>query len=132
MDKLQADLSRFRKAFNERISYVITRCIDLSSAHIRDNRYFRQLQEISDTVSDAQWEGTMDKAMADTNLQIANLDVKINTGRARQRFLEHLAKSQEAGTMDEDEEGCILCKCEFTRGYITQWCVAPSKPFPFS
>ncbi|THG95740.1 hypothetical protein EW026_g5964 [Hermanssonia centrifuga] len=102
MDKLQADLSRFRKAFNERISY------------------FRQLQEISDTVSDAQWEGTMDKAMADTNLQIANLDVKINTGRARQRFLEHLAKSQEAGTMDEDEEGCILCKCEFTRGYITQ------------
>lgn len=27
--------------------------------------------------------------------------------------------------MNEDDECCILCKCEFTRGYITQWYVQP-------
>ena len=87
-------------------------------------RYFRQLQELSDTVAEATWEGSVTEAIAKAEIERADLDVKINTGRARQRYLEHLAKSQEEGTLDEDEECCILCKCEFTRGYITQWCVS--------
>ena len=47
------------------------------------------------------------------------LEGKINTSRARQRFLDHLAKNKEDGATDEDDECCILCRCSFTRGYIT-------------
>ncbi len=64
-------------------------------------------------------EATLKQQKADQ----AELEIKINTNRARQRYLEHLAKAQGEGTLDEDEEACILCKCEFTRGYITQWYV---------
>ncbi|KAI0078425.1 hypothetical protein K474DRAFT_1594151 [Panus rudis PR-1116 ss-1] len=102
LDKLQNDLTLFRKAFNERISY------------------FRQLQELSDTVAEAEWEGPLEAAMEDTIQQRTELEKKIVSGTARQRYLNHLARSQEEGTTDEDEDCCILCRCEFTRGYITQ------------
>ncbi|KZT00238.1 uncharacterized protein LAESUDRAFT_816623 [Laetiporus sulphureus 93-53] len=102
MDKLQADLAHFRKAFNERISY------------------FRQLQEISDTVAEATWEGDLLDATAHARTEQAELEAKVNTGRARQRYLDHLAKSEEEGTVDEDDRCCVLCRCEFSRGYITQ------------
>jgi E3 ubiquitin-protein ligase SHPRH len=49
----------------------------------------------------------------------AELEGNINTNRARQRFLDHLAKNKEDGATDEDDECCILCRCSFTRGYIT-------------
>ncbi|OCH83870.1 hypothetical protein OBBRIDRAFT_786844 [Obba rivulosa] len=101
MDRLQGDLSALRKAFNERILY------------------FRQLQEISDTVAEAEWEGEVDVAVATARAEIAELDVKMNTGRARQRYMDHLTKAQEEGDVDEDDRCCILCRCEFTRGYIT-------------
>ncbi|KAI0697783.1 SNF2 family N-terminal domain-containing protein [Cytidiella melzeri] len=102
MDDLQADLTLLRRAFNDRISY------------------FRQLQEISDTVAEAEWEGSADVALAKLESDHTELEVKINTNRARQRYLEHLAKAQGDGDLDEEEEACILCKCDFTRGYITQ------------
>lgn len=58
--------------------------------------------------------------------EVTALEMKINTGRARHRYLEHLAKSKEDGAMDEDEDDscCILCKCDFTRGFITQWYIS--------
>ncbi|GJE89122.1 hypothetical protein PsYK624_052160 [Phanerochaete sordida] len=102
MEKLQADLNRLRRTFNERI------------------QYFRQLQEVSDTVADIEWEGQIAEAIERNVYETEELDVNVNTGKARQRYLEHLAKSQGEGTMDSDEESCILCKCEFERGYITQ------------
>ncbi|KAH9943662.1 SNF2 family N-terminal domain-containing protein [Amylocystis lapponica] len=102
MDKLQADLAHLRKAFNERISY------------------FRQLQEISDTVAEADWEGDVRDAITTAQAEQNELDAKINTGKARQRYLDHLAKSQEEGIVDEDDRCCVLCGNEFTRGYITQ------------
>lgn len=86
--------------------------------------YFRQLQEISDTVAEVQWEGSVQSALANNDTECAELDVKINTGRARQRYLDHLASAQADGTLDEEEESCILCKCDFTRGYVTAWCVS--------
>lgn len=85
------------------------------------SRYFRQLQELSDTVTEAEWEGSLFEATAKAEQERGELDVKINAGKARQRYLDHLAKAQGNGALDEDEECCILCKCEFTRGYITQW-----------
>jgi E3 ubiquitin-protein ligase SHPRH len=62
--------------------------------------------------------------MVQHQADLTELEVKINTNRARQRYLEHLAKAQGEGNVDEDEGTCILCKCEFTRGYITQWYVS--------
>ncbi|KAG1893017.1 SNF2 family N-terminal domain-containing protein [Suillus fuscotomentosus] len=102
MDKLDADLSQLRKIFNERILY------------------FRQLQEISDTVTEVLWEGTVVLAMEECAAERMELEGKINTSRARQRYLNHLAKNKEEGITDDDDEACILCRCDFKRGFITQ------------
>ncbi|THH28194.1 hypothetical protein EUX98_g5996 [Antrodiella citrinella] len=101
-EKLQADCALLRRAFNDRVSY------------------FRQLQELSDTVTEVEREGSLSDALAKAEKERDELDVNINAGRARQRYLDHLAKAQGDGTTNEDEDSCILCKCEFTRGYITQ------------
>ncbi|OBZ74793.1 putative ATP-dependent helicase IRC20 [Grifola frondosa] len=102
MDKLlQNDLTHLRKAFNERVLY------------------FRQLQEISDDVVEANWEGDLITAIGAVQAERARLDTKINAGRARQRYMDHLAKLQEDDEVDEDDKACILCKCEFNRGFIT-------------
>lgn len=103
LNTLEADLALFRKAFNQRILY------------------FRQLQEISDSVAEVVWDTTVNDAIDETNAEQRELDVKINTGRARQRYLTHLTKNKADGNTEEEEECCILCRCEFVRGYITQW-----------
>lgn len=100
---LDTDLALFRKAFNQRILY------------------FRQLQEISDSVMEVVLEKSVEETLEDCKAEQADLDAKINTKRARQRYLEHLEKNREDKVVDEDEEGCILCRCEFARGFITQW-----------
>ncbi|KAI9435845.1 SNF2 family N-terminal domain-containing protein [Lactarius indigo] len=100
-NQIEADLALFRKVFNERILY------------------FRQLQEISDSVRDAEWGDDVEQALRNNRAAQAELERKINTGRARQRFLTHLSEAQDAGE-GEAEEGCILCGSEFIRGYITQ------------
>lgn len=105
-DKLDADLALLRKAFNQRILY------------------FRQLQEISDTVAEVEWE---EESAAVAGLacvtEKTGLEAKINTTRARQRYLDNLAKDQDDGVVDEDDKTCILCRSEFVRGFITQWYV---------
>ncbi len=106
MDKLETDLAAIRKAFNQRIMY------------------FRQLQEISDSVVVATWEGSVDDAIQESIQESTTLDAKINTNRARYRYMLHLAKRREQGQIDEDEETCILCRMEFIRGFITPWYVS--------
>jgi len=103
MDKLDADLVLIRKAFNQRILY------------------FRQLQEISDTVAEVEWEGSVVEALLQSTLEKNDLDAEINKSRARQRYLDNLTQNKNDGIRDEDEESCILCRCEFVRGFITQW-----------
>ncbi|KAF9238471.1 SNF2 family N-terminal domain-containing protein [Melanogaster broomeanus] len=101
MDKLDADLAELRRVFNDRIVY------------------FRHLQEISDTVAEVAWEGRVDNAMDETRNDRADLGDKINTGRARQRYLDHLAKNKEGTMADDDDElvyhamGCM--KAYFAR-----------------
>ncbi|RDX45998.1 hypothetical protein OH76DRAFT_1407336 [Lentinus brumalis] len=101
IERLQNDLAHLRRAFNERIAY------------------FRQLQEISDTVAEAEWEGTLADALHNLRQQQAELETKINAARARLRYMDNLSKSHEEGSLDEDDKTCILCKCDFVRGYIT-------------
>lgn len=87
--------------------------------HLCVTSYFRQLQEISDTVAEVQWEGSLSVAMEATNLDITDLGAKINTRHARQRYLEHLATG--GSYVDDDDALCILCQCEFSRGFIAHW-----------
>lgn len=44
----------------------------------------------------------------------------MNTTRARQRYLDNLVNHDELES-DDDDRACILCRCDFTRGFITQW-----------
>ncbi|KAJ7050573.1 SNF2 family N-terminal domain-containing protein [Mycena amicta] len=104
LDKLDADLVLYRKVFNARI------------------HYFRQLQEISDAVADVTFETTMAEALQECATQQRDLAGKISTQRARQRYLDHLSKHKSSDDDDDDDEenSCILCKCSFVRGFITQ------------
>lgn len=88
-------------------------------------RYFRQLQEISDSVVEVEWDGAVGDAIEENKTTRVELEKKINTARARHRYLNHLANKEEEGGEDDEEDACILCKCEFVRGYITQWLAPP-------
>ncbi|TFK32939.1 SNF2 family N-terminal domain-containing protein [Crucibulum laeve] len=101
-DKLDLDLALIRKAFNQRILY------------------FRQLQEISDSVAEVEWELGLMEALEECVQERREIDAKINTNRARHRYLDNLAKSKDDAILDDDEETCILCRCDFARGFITQ------------
>ena len=99
------------------------------------------MQEISDSVGEAQRDD-VDVGLA---LQIqrnaatqAELDRRIITGRARQRYvcttlfsvllsetssrvqLNHLFEEQDTEKSEENER-CILCDGELVSGYITRW-----------
>lgn len=101
MTRFENDLALIRKAFNQRLLY------------------FRQLQEISDSVVAASWEGSVDTALEQCLADRAALDARMNTNRARYRYMLHLAKNRSQGVVDEDEETCILCRCDFIRGFVT-------------
>ncbi|KLO16506.1 hypothetical protein SCHPADRAFT_823117 [Schizopora paradoxa] len=101
-DKLDTDMVQFRKTFNDRI------------------QYFRQLQEISDSVADVEWIGPLENVLVETAEEEARLVSDINKSRARQRYLDNLVSTKKGtNEEDEDEKSCILCKCEFTKGFIT-------------
>ncbi|KAG7442066.1 uncharacterized protein BT62DRAFT_982607 [Guyanagaster necrorhizus] len=99
LDKLDTDLALFRKAFNQRILY------------------FRQLQEISDSVTQVTWEKTVGEAIQECEAERARLEDRLKTSRARQRYLDNLAKDRDEAKDIDDE--CVLCGCEFERGFIT-------------
>ncbi|KAJ8517090.1 hypothetical protein ONZ45_g5672 [Pleurotus djamor] len=103
INKFETDLARFRKVFNYRVIY------------------FAQLQEISDSVAQPTIETTLEDTIAEITTQLETLNLKINTGRSRDRYLKHLAEGgMEGQSVDDEERVCILCRCDFVRGYITQ------------
>lgn len=103
MDKVSTDLALFRKAFNQRVLY------------------FRQLQEISDSVADVEFEGTKEEALEHSEKEFKDLDSQVTAKRAHQRYLYHLVKSNADDEMDEEDKLCVLCRCDFERGFITTW-----------
>ncbi|KAJ3508855.1 hypothetical protein NLJ89_g5529 [Agrocybe chaxingu] len=102
--KLDADIALLRKAFNRRIIY------------------FRQLQEISDSVGEIEWgDRTIPEALQAYEDEKTELGAKIKTSLARQRYLNNLSeKGVGAANEDENDQTCILCRCDFARGFITQ------------
>jgi hypothetical protein len=114
----------YYERFSTIVSCRYSHLLLVQLVHLHVTSYFRQLQEISDTVAEVQWEGSLVDAMEATKLDNANLGAKINTRRARQRYLEHLAKG--GSGVDNEDAVCILCQCEFLRGFVTQWYEASS------
>lgn len=80
--------------------------------------YFRQLQEISDSVAEVTWETTIVEEIEKTEAEEANCNKKINELQARGRFLNNLVENDEK---EEEDRICVLCRCDFTKGFITHW-----------
>ena len=83
--------------------------------------YFRQLQEISDSVVEVEWDqASIEIALQECLAEKTELELKINATRARQRYLENLSQVNDDEDSDDDQ-ACILCRCDFIRGFITHW-----------
>ncbi|KAF9520467.1 hypothetical protein BS47DRAFT_1378692 [Hydnum rufescens UP504] len=95
------ELTLFRKVFNQRLLYV------------------RQLQELSDSVTDFHLpEGQSLKDAHNTAVgAISQINHDLAGSLAKQRYLDYLAAQQHQES--DEKKYCILCKSEFTRGYIT-------------
>ncbi|KAF8512949.1 SNF2 family N-terminal domain-containing protein [Hysterangium stoloniferum] len=98
MEKLELEMAQFRKVFNDRI------------------QYFKQLQELSDTVREAEWDGNVRVAIEVSKAEEDALVTTINRKRAQGRHLRTIAKDQEEGDLEED---CVLCRSDFSVGLIT-------------
>jgi len=73
---------------------------------------------------DVEWENSVTAALELCQGEKVELDTKINTARARHRYLVNLARDIDDESDDGDgDQSCILCRCDFTRGFITHWCV---------
>lgn len=105
LEKLEVDLSSFRKVFNLRVIY------------------FAQLQEISDSVAQPTIETTLPDTINAIQEELQELDAKINTSKARHRYLAHLAEvgNVQSEDDDDDDRACILCRHDFILGFITPW-----------
>lgn len=104
LEKLEVDLSSFRKVFNLRVIY------------------FAQLQEISDSVAQPTIETTLPDTINAIQVELQELDAKINTSKARHRYLAHLSQVGNVQPEDDDDDRtCILCRHDFIRGFITPW-----------
>lgn len=81
-------------------------------------RYFRQLQELSDSVRPAEWEGAAANALVQARTEEEIIKKRINKHQARRRYLKNLVDGEEE---EEEDKMCVLCRSEFTRGFMTQW-----------
>ncbi|KAG9045395.1 hypothetical protein FS837_006386 [Tulasnella sp. UAMH 9824] len=99
VDQLLKEMTPMRAAFNRRIAY------------------FRQLQELSDSVAEIVLEDqTLEKTLEQNSAEIQQLENSIRTKSARQRFLRYIAQKPE-DVVREDQE-CGICCCDFETGYL--------------
>ncbi|KAH6626934.1 SNF2 family N-terminal domain-containing protein [Chaetomium sp. MPI-SDFR-AT-0129] len=94
----------------------IERFMDTVNARIE---YYRQLQEVSDTV--AEYEGSLEPpaleaALKESEKQEANLQEKLNAAAAKHRYLVFL-KEQESNS--GEQRMCIICQSAFSVGVLT-------------
>ncbi|KAG8900823.1 hypothetical protein FRB99_005746 [Tulasnella sp. 403] len=98
MDRLDHEQAPFRAAFNGRVSY------------------FRQLQELSDTVAEIDLgELSLAEAIEENRDALIKLQDSIRAKTSRQRFLEYI--SDEPRESEEDRE-CAICNCDFQTGFL--------------
>ncbi|KAG8882452.1 hypothetical protein FRB98_003695 [Tulasnella sp. 332] len=99
-NRLANEQAPFRTAFNSRISY------------------FRQLQELSDTVMEFNLgEKTHKTATEDIIAEIGALENSTRVNGARHRFLEYMQNSSKDEANEEARE-CGICNCDFDTGIL--------------
>ena len=99
VERLSNEQAPFRTTFNGRIAY------------------FRQLQEISDSVAEIDLKDlSLEEALADNEDQTIKLSDSVRTTAARQRYLQYIAKK--ADNMDEEDKECGICNCDFETGFL--------------
>ncbi|KAG8974351.1 hypothetical protein FRC05_007512 [Tulasnella sp. 425] len=99
VDRMLNEMAPLRAAFNGRIAY------------------FRQLQELSDSVAEIVLEDqTIQEALEENEEQIRRLEDSVRTKGARQRFLQYIAQKSE--DMREEDKECGICNCDFETGYL--------------
>jgi E3 ubiquitin-protein ligase SHPRH len=80
------------------------------------HRYFRQLQDISDSVAEVEWEGSLVDAIRIAETERLAVEGKITTGIGRARYLENLTEDKVATNgvenPDDDDKDCIICREE--------------------
>jgi hypothetical protein len=112
---LELDLAHMRKTFNERIEYVHSKDHGAAQLLTYEYRYFRQLQAISDTVAEEEYEGPLAEALEKIVVEKNVLEGKIVAGIARARYLRTLTEERAAVNDeqdDDDEKFCIICRNE--------------------
>lgn len=70
---------------------------------------------------------TLEGSIQACEAEETEIDKKVQTAEARQRYLQNLTSSSD-DTIDAQEDSCILCRCEFVRGFMTQWLVHLIRP----
>ncbi|KAG8915263.1 hypothetical protein FRC00_006131 [Tulasnella sp. 408] len=99
IDRMLNEMTPLRAAFNGRITY------------------FRQLQELSDSVAEIVLvDQTLQEALEANEDQIRRLEDSVRTKGARQRFLQYIAKKSD--DMGEEDKECGICSCDFETGYL--------------
>ncbi|AEO56866.1 hypothetical protein MYCTH_2125853 [Thermothelomyces thermophilus ATCC 42464] len=98
---LEKEIERFRDTLNARIEF------------------YRQLQEVSDTVRE--YEGSLEpdaleNAMLRTIGQERELQEKLNTAQSKHRYLMFL---KEAESDSPEQRMCVICQSDFTVGVLT-------------
>lgn len=78
------------------------------------------MQQLSDSVVDVEWEGNVLDAINEVVEEVQQFDDTIKRDAARYRYLDYMAQTKDFQSEEEDKL-CILCRCEFKRGFITQW-----------
>jgi E3 ubiquitin-protein ligase SHPRH len=84
--------------------------------HLLPESYFRQLQEISDSVIEAEEEESLADALIDSKAAIDGLGIKINSLQSHQRYLDNLSGTKVTG---EEDDTCIVCR------FVTGICYSP-------
>lgn len=92
----------FRATFNGRIAY------------------FRQLQELSDSVAEIEIPMDVDLLvmLEDYTEQINRGQEMVKTTGARQRYLQYIAKKTASDDAEEEDKECGICNCEFETGLL--------------
>ncbi|KZT58177.1 hypothetical protein CALCODRAFT_495268 [Calocera cornea HHB12733] len=107
-NRLESELQLFRQAFNGRIVY------------------FRQLQELSDSVMDLDVKQFRDKPLLEVTREeqekVRKLDDSLRGLQAKQRYLDYMEEGQRVdapGVDNTETRECVLCATEFENGCLT-------------
>jgi E3 ubiquitin-protein ligase SHPRH len=86
----------------------------------REFSYFRQLQEVSDSVAETTHEGlTLHEALDACKKEIDQTSVEMTSKKNHMKYLESLAAADE----EDDSEQCIICTDSYKSGWIFDWYV---------